>query len=166
MSSSQNTSRNARSARLVALALAIPFLLLIAAFIALPFFRHDEVPLNAIGPIGVRDGAAHGGTVFRGTANIWEVRGQLFEDRGRRIYVTLALIGPGGQPPDPPGPPLVVTLHPLAADGSEGAALQPPLASSGAGQYSLSTTLPASGRWRLRLEFPEVRAVFGFTTSE
>ena len=163
MSPAANTPHAARSARLVALALAVPFLLLIAAFVALPFFRHDEVPLNAIGPIGARDGAAHGGVVFRGTANIWEVRGQLFEDRGRRIHVTLALIGPGGQPPDPPGPALSASLHPLAADGSEGAAQPAPLAQAGAGQYSFSATLPQSERWRLRLAFPEVRAVFDFS---
>lgn len=145
--------------RLIALFIAIPFLLLIGALVAIPFIAADEVPLNAVGPIGASEGAERGGVVFRGTANIWEVRGNMTENAAGALRFDFQLIGPTGQPP-PAG--LDLRLQLTRADGSAEQTL--PFVRTGQGSFQAQTPPLPTGRWQLRLVFPEVVGIFGFDT--
>lgn len=149
---------NARATRILAIVLAAAFLLLIVAFMAMPFISQNDIRLNAVGPIARATGAERGGLVFHGTANIWEVRGQMTQDAADGVTFGFNLIGPTGQPPPPD-----LALG-LSLERPEGDRPGMPLTvrQVGLGAYQTTGTLSESGRWRLRMAFPEVVAVFDF----
>ena len=149
----------ARGARLLVGIIGGGFLLLIAAFVGMIFFVHDEARLNAVGPIAAAPGAERGGVVFHGTANIWEVRGRLTQDAARQANFAIDLVGPTGQPA-PADLALRLSLEP--ADGAGSAvALEHRLVRPG----SLVATSAAlePGQWRLRIALPEIEAVQEFS---
>ena len=148
----------ARGARLLVGIIGGGFLLLIAAFVGMIFFVHDEARLNAVGPIAAAPGAERGGVVFHGTANIWEVRGRLTQDAARQANVAIDLVGPTGQPA-PADLALRLSLEP--ADGAGSAqALAHRLV--GPGSVVASSAPLETGRWRLRIALPEIEAVQEF----
>lgn len=147
-----------RATRIIAIALATAFLLLIAAFMLMAFTAHSDIRLNAVGPVGRTAGAERGGLVFQGTANIWEVRGQMTQNSADGITFAFNLIGPTGQPPPPE---LALALF-LERPDSAQTGLPLPLRQTGLGAYQASGTLPAAGQWRLKMVFPEVVAFFDF----
>ena len=155
---SPESTGDARATRIVAIALAASFLLLIVAFVLMAFTAQGDIRLNAVGPVARATGAERGGLVFHGTANVWEVRGQMTQDAADGVTFAFNLIGPTGQPPPPELP---VSLSLERPDGTEDGtplALRQP----GFGAYQATGILPASGPWRLRMSFPEVVAVFDF----
>lgn len=149
---------DARATRIVAIALAAAFLLLICAFILMAFISQGDIRLNAVGPVSRSTGAERGGLVFHGTANIWEIRGQMTQDAADGVTFAFNLIGPTGQPP-PPELPLTLSLEQV-----DGVQPSQPLALSqtGLGAYHASGKLSAPGQWRLKMVFPEVLAFFDF----
>jgi len=148
----------ARRARLVVLAIALPFLLLIGAFVVMPFIASDEVPLNAVGPVLPAEDAIHGGLVLQGTANVWEVRGQLTEHLDHVLRFQFTLTGPTGQPA-----PAELPLGLVARRKNDEASAVPwSVTRVGAGAYIAEARLPAGGRWQLRLKFSNVTAVFEY----
>lgn len=155
---SPESTGDARATRIVAIALAASFLLLIVAFVLMAFTAQGDIRLNAVGPVARATGAERGGLVFHGTANIWEVRGQMTQNAADGVTFEFNLIGPTGQPP-PPELPLSLTLE--RPDGS-GSSIPLVLAQTGLGAYRSTGILPESGQWRLRMVFPEVVAVFDF----
>ena len=127
----------------------------------MPFIAKDEIPLQAVGPVAATPGAAQGGIVFRGTANVWEIRGQMTEDTGRKVRFDFQLMGPTGQPPSDDLP-VGLTIEPVDASAP---AVALSLQVHGMGRYSsVETSLPSAGRWRLRVMLPEVQALFEFDT--
>lgn len=155
-------SAGAGAGRIVAAVIAGLFLLLILAFMAMPFLRHDEARLNAIGPVPAGPGYERGGLVFAGTAGTWEVKGRMGIDAQRRVHFAFDLVSPTGQP----APAL---LQPkLALDMPERPAepLRPVLTNEGPGSYAAMAPLPADGKWRLRIELPEIAAVFLFNVGD
>lgn len=147
-----------RQARIVAAMLGALFLLLIIGFTTMVFFVQSEARLNAIGPIAPAPGAERGGLVFRGTASIWDVRGQMTLNAERRVTFSFGMIGPGGQPAQPE---LDFTLA-LDMPDQEMTPIALPYTMTGIGNYAASTTLPAAGKWRLKMAFPEITGVFVF----
>ena len=148
----------ARGARLLVGIIGGGFLLLIAAFVGMIFFVHDEARLNAVGPIAAAPGAERGGVVFHGTANIWEVRGRLTQDAARQASIAIDLIGPTGQPAPAD---LALRLGLEHADGAGTAqALEHRLI--GPGSLVASSAPLETGRWRLRITLPEIEAVQEF----
>lgn len=153
-----SASAEVRGARVLVGIIGGVFLLLIAAFVGMIFFVHDEARLNAVGPIAAAPGAERGGVVFHGTANIWEVRGRLMQDDARQVRFAIDLVGPTGQPAPPE---LAVRLALERAD-VDGAVT--PLAHRLLRPGSLTaTSAPLDpGRWRLRIALPEIEAVQEF----
>ncbi len=123
------------------------------------FFVQDETRLNAVGPIAAAPGAERGGLIFRGTANIWEVRGRMVIDAQGNARFAFDLVGPTGQPA-PSSLDFHVELE--IADGSQ-APVRLPHRLTGIGSYMTSAQLPSPGPWRLRIVFPEITGVFEFT---
>lgn len=152
-------STQTRSIRWTVALVAIPFVLLIAAFVAIPFIASDEVPLNPVGPVSPAPGAERGGTVFLGTANVWEVRGNVTQDASGAANFSFTLRGPNGHPPRGP---LELTLE-LDQPDSGRPVVTLPLQNHGAGSYSAKTPVLSAGPWRLRMRFAEVTARFNFT---
>ncbi len=148
----------ARSARVLVGVIGGLFLLLIAAFVGMIFFVQDEARLNAVGPIAAAPGAERGGVIFRGTANIWEVRGRLTQDAERRVSLAIDLIGPTGQPA-PAELPLRLELEPVEGGGATMRLDHRPIR---AGSLVASSTALQAGRWRLRIVLPEIAAVQEF----
>jgi len=160
MTHSNDTASSAtRKVRLVALIMAGTFFILIGAFVAMVFFVHDEARLNADGPIAAAPGAERGGLHFRGTANIWEVRGRMVIDAQGMAHFAFDLISPTGQPA-----PTSLDFH---VELERGDRSQPParipLRLTGVGSYMTSAQLSSPGPWRLRIVFPEITGVFEFT---
>lgn len=148
----------ARGARVLVGIIGGLFLLLIAAFVGMIFFVHDEARLNAVGPIAAAPGAERGGVVFHGTANIWEVRGRLVQNTARQASIAIDLIGPTGQPAPAD---LALRLGLEHADGAGTAqALEHRLI--GPGSLVASSAPLETGRWRLRITLPEIEAVQEF----
>ncbi|WEN40794.1 hypothetical protein CKCBHOJB_00327 [Thauera sp. GDN1] len=156
--SPERPAAGARGARLLVAIIGGGFLLLIAAFVGMIFFVHDEARLNAVGPIAAAPGAERGGVIFHGTANIWEVRGRLSQDGARQASVAIDFVGPTGQPAPAD---LAVRLGlERADDGSAAQALEHRLLRPGS---LVATSAPlAPGRWRLRITLPEIEAVQEF----
>jgi hypothetical protein len=155
-------SRAGNGGRIAAVVIAGFFLLLILAFMVMPFLKHDEARLNAIGPVAAGPGFERGGVMFSGTAGTWEVRGQMVVDAQRRVHFAFDLLSAAGQPAP-------ATLLPkLALDRPERdtPALHPQVSREGPGSYAAMMPLPADGAWRLRIELPKIAAVFLFTVSE
>lgn len=146
----------ARQARVVALVIGGLSLALIGAFIAMVFFVQDEVPLHAVGPVAPGPGAKHGGLVFQGTVNVWTVNGRVALDAGRNARVAVALTTTSGEPA-PTGLPLSLALDMAGADGPTLPMSQRLVAP---GSYVANAQLPSAGRWRLRIELPQVTGVF------
>ncbi|MDO9600084.1 MAG: AAA family ATPase [Azoarcus sp.] len=147
-----------RRARWVAVVFGGVFLVLIIGFVSMVFFIQSEARLNAVGPIAPAPGAERGGLVFKGTANVWEVRGRMTQGAERQVHFSFDLIGPNGQPA-PRSLYLGLSLDRPGLD-------MPPIPlghnHNGMGSYSASTTLPQTGRWRLRIEFIEITGLFEF----
>lgn len=156
------TTDASRGVRMVAISVGALFLLLVAGFVAMVFFVQEEARLNAVGPIAPGPGAERGGLVFRGTANIWDVRGRMTLDAERRVRFELDLIGPTGQPA---ASTLDLRLV-LDMPERELAPLYPRIARTGAGAYAASAALPQPGQWRLRIELPEITGVFLFIADD
>lgn len=147
-----------RQARLVAVIFGGIFLLLIVAFAAMVFFVQDEARLNPVGPIRAEPGADRGGLVFRGTANIWDVRGRMTQNGTREVSFSFDLIGPTAQP----APPSLDFALFLDMPNSDMPAIPVPHLITGMGSYAATVKLPVDGRWRLRMVFPEITGVFEF----
>lgn len=148
--------------RIAAIVIAGAFLLLIVAFMAMPFLKHDEARLNAIGPVAPGPGYERGGVVFSGTASTWEVKGRMAVDAQRRVHFAFDLISPTGQPAP-------ASLQPrLALDMPDRdlPPLRPQVSREGAGSYAATSPLPVDGQWRLRIELPEIAAVLLFNVTE
>jgi hypothetical protein len=156
------TPEATRGVRMVAMSVGALFLLLVAGFVAMVFFVQEEARLNAVGPIAAGPGAERGGLVFRGTANIWEVRGRMTLDAQRQVRFGLDLIGPTGQPA-----PASLDFR-IALDRPEHdmTPLRPGVVRTGPGAYAASAALPQAGQWRLRIELPEITGVFLFDVDE
>lgn len=152
----------ARGVRRVAIAVGTLFLLLVSGFLAMVFFVHEEARLSAVGPIAPGPGAERGGLVFRGTANIWEVRGRMTLDAQRQVRFGLELIGPTGQP----APASLDFRIELDMPDHDMTPLRPGVVRTGPGAYAASTALPHPGQWRLRIELPEITGVFLFDVDE
>ena len=154
--------RSAGGGRTAAIVIAGLFLLLILAFMVMPFLKHDEARLNAIGPVPAGPGYERGGVVFSGTAGTWEVRGRMAVDAQRRVHFAFDLVSPNGQPAP-------AMLQPkLALDMPErpGEPLRPAVSHEGPGSYAAMMPLPADGQWRLRIELPDIAAVFLFNVAD
>ena len=152
------TASGARGARLLVGLIGGLFLLLIAAFVGMIFFVHDEARLNAVGPIAAAPGAERGGVIFHGTANIWEVRGRLTQDAARQASFAIDLVGPTGQP----APAELALSLGLERGDDRGAAqaLDHRLVRPGS---LVATSAPLeAGHWRLRITLPEIEAVQAF----
>lgn len=153
-----SADRSARGVRIVAIAMASVFFLLIGAFTLMVFFVHDEARLNAVGPIAPGPGQERGGLVFTGTANIWEVRGRMTLDARRHVRFDFDLIGPTSIPaPD--------TLEVGVAVDMPAHDIPPmplPLVRTGPGSYAAGAPLPEPGQWRLLITLPEITGVFIF----
>lgn len=152
------SNSSARATRIIAVSLALAFLLLIASFMIMPLIAHHDIRLNAVGPVGRSVGAERGGLVIQGTANIWEVRGQMTQNANDGVTFAFRLIGPTGQPAPPD---LALSLSLERPDGthpSQPLALQ----QAGMGAYVATGTLPQDGKWQLKMVFPEVVASFEF----
>lgn len=149
----------ARSARLLVGLIGGVFLLLIAAFVGMIFLVHDEVRLNAVGPIAAAPGAERGGVVFHGTANIWEVRGRLTQDNARQVSFAIDLVGPTAQPA-PAGLQLSLSLERTDGTGTpiplDHRLVRP-------GSLVASSAPLETGPWRLRLTLPEIEALQEFS---
>lgn len=161
----QDNSANteaARGVRLVAIAIGTFFLLLTAGFVAMVFFVQDEARLNAVGPIAPGPGAERGGMVFRGTANIWDVRGRMTLDAERQVRFDLDLVGPTSQP----APSSLEFRLVLDMPEQTLAPLYPRIIRTGPGSYAASAPLPHAGQWRLRIELPEIAGVFLFMVED
>lgn len=152
----------ARGVRLVAVSIGTLFLLLVVSFMLMVFFVQDEARLNAVGPIASAPGAERGGLVFRGTANIWDVRGRMTLDADQRVRFALDLIGPAGQPA-PASLDFALALDMPAHDME---ALRPAVSRTGPGSYVAAAPLPHAGQWRLRIELPEITGVFLFDVDD
>ena len=151
-----SAASEARGARVLVGIIGGGFLLLIAAFVGMIFFVHDEARLNAVGPIAAAPGAERGGVVFHGTANIWEVRGRLTQDAERKVSFAIDLVSPTGQPA-PADLPLHLGLEPVDG-GGPAVALDHRLIRSGS---LVATSVPLeAGRWRLRIALPEIDTSF------
>lgn len=150
------TAAAATQARWIAAVIGTLSLLLIGAFLAMVLFVHDEVPLHAVGPVPPGPGAEHGGLVFQGTVNVWTVNGRVRLDAGRTARFELDFASTGGEPPRV-GLPLVLKLDRPGRD-------IPPLhlrhSLVAPGSYVASAQLPESGRWRLRIELPNITGLF------
>ena len=148
----------ARGARLLVGLIGGVFLLLIAAFVGMIFLVHDEVRLNAVGPIAAAPGAERGGVVFHGTANIWEVRGRMTQDGARQVRFAIDLVGPTAQPA-----PAGLQLN-LSLERADGSGTPIPLGHRLLRPGSLvATSAPLeAGQWRLRIALPEIEAVQAF----
>ncbi|MGL1834683.1 FixH family protein [Rhodocyclaceae bacterium SMB388] len=148
----------ATQARVIAAVVGSLFLVLILGFVAMVFFVQDEVRLNPVGPIAPAPGAERGGLVFRGTANIWDVRGRMTVDAQRNVRFDFDLVGPTGQPA-----PASLELR-LSLDMPEHdmAARALALTRTGVGSYVATASALQPGRWRLRMDFPEIDGVFLF----
>lgn len=147
-----------RGVRVVAVAIAAVFFLLIGSFILMVFFIQDEARLNAVGPIAPAPGLERGGLVFAGTANIWEVRGRMTIDERRHVRFAFDLVGPAGVPaPD-------TLAFDVALDMPEHdmPPLQLAVTRTGAGSYVAGAPLPRTGQWRLNIILPEITGVFVF----
>lgn len=153
-----SAASEARGARVLVGIIGGLFLLLIAAFVGMIFFVHDEARLNAIGPITAAPGAERGGVIFHGTANIWEVRGRMTQDAARQANIAIDLIGPTGQPAPAD---LAVRLGLEHADGT-GTAQDLDHRLVGPGSLVASSAPLETGRWRLRITLPEIEAVQEF----
>ncbi len=152
----------ATQARLIASIVGGLFLLLIVGFVAMVFFVQDEVRLNAVGPIAPAPGAERGGLVFQGTANIWEVRGRMTIDSGHNVRFAFDLVGPTGQP----APPSLDLKLSVDMPDRDMPARPLPLTRTGIGSYvAIASALPP-GRWRLRMDFPEIDGVFLFDVDD
>lgn len=147
-----------RQARLIAGVIGGVFLIMVIGFVSMVFFIQEEARLNAIGPIAASPGAEHGGLVFRGTANIWDVRGRMTLNNDRQVRFAFDLVGPTAHPAPPNLP------FNLALDMPDSDMLPLPLsrARTGPGSYVATAMLPEPGRWRLRIEFEEITGVFEF----
>lgn len=157
--SNQPSDSATSKVRFVALAVAAAFFLLIGGFVAMVFFVQDEARLNAVGPIAAGPGAERGGLVFRGTANIWEVRGRMIVDAQGQATFAFDLVGPTGQPA-----PTSLEFHVELEKVSGGQpTVRLPHRLTGIGSYTTSALLSSPGPWRLRLVFPEITGVFEFT---
>lgn len=154
----RSATAEVRRARWVAVVFGGLFLLLIIGFVAMVFFIQSEARLNAIGPIAPAPGAERGGLVFTGTANVWEVRGRMTQGAGRQVQFSFDLIGPNGQP----APRSLELGLSLDMPGQDMPAVPLAHTLTGIGSYAASATLPQSGRWRLRMAFPEITGVFEF----
>jgi hypothetical protein len=97
--SSSTPDHSTRSARLVALALGLPFLLILAALMAMPFMAGDETTLQVDSSVPSRAGAELGGVRFSGTVHQWSVGGTLVIDTERQARLTFQLRGPDGSRP-------------------------------------------------------------------
>lgn len=152
----------ATQVRVIAATVGGLFLVLILGFVAMVFFVQDEARLNAVGPIAPAPGAERGGLVFRGTANIWEVRGRMTADAQRNVRFVFDLVGPTGQPA-----PASLELR-LSVDMPEHdmAARALPLTRTGVGSYVATAGALQPGRWRLRMDFPEIDGIFLFDVDD
>ncbi|WP_332669775.1 FixH family protein [Aromatoleum sp.] len=149
-------------ARIVALAIAGAFLLLILAFVAMAFIDHDEARLNPVGPVARGAGTERGGVVFSGAAGTWEVRGQVAIDAQRRAHVAFDLVSPTGQP----APASLVPTVAFDRPGRETTPLTATVSREAPGSYAAASPLPAEGQWRLRIGLPEIAAVLLFDATE
>lgn len=151
--------RAARSSRLIALALGVPIILLLVALMTMGLVSRDETRLNAVGPVPASAGLEQGGVRFAGTVHTWEIDGRIGADDERRIHLGLNMRGPTAQPP-PPDLAFEMTLEQV-----DGAAESVPVSfeRTGTGSYSgRSASLPAPGRWSLRIAFEHVTGVLEF----
>lgn len=151
-------AQSARSARLVALLVGLPIFALLLAFMVMPFLARDETRLNAVGPIPASPGLERGGVRFAGTVHLWEIDGRIGTDDQQRLRLAFDLRGPDGQP-SPPGLEVGLTLD---MPEREMVPLRLSTTRTGPGAYSASGSIPEEGRWRLRMEFPEVTGVLLF----
>lgn len=148
----------ARGVRVVAISLAAGFFLLIGAFVLMVFFVQDEARLNAVGPIAPAPGQERGGLVFAGTANIWEIRGRMTLDDTRQVRFDFDLTGPTGIP----APDTLEIAATLDMPEHDMAPIRVPIARGGSGAFATGAALPQPGKWRLRIELPEITGVFVF----
>ncbi len=149
---------HSRIARMLALGVGAGFLLLIGAFLAVPFLTPDQTRLNAVAPITPAPGLERGGHAFAGTVGSWDVTGEVTIDAGRQARIAIDVTRPGGEPV----PATLPVRFALDMPEHAMAVLRPTVARAGAGFYVAQFRLPMAGRWRLHLEFPEESGLFDF----
>ena len=157
-----SSASGTRAVRYAALAIAVPFLLLVLAFVVMPFLDHSEARLDAVGPIAPAPGIERGGLVFAGTAGVWEVKGRVAVDAGRRVHLAFDLAAPNGQP----APATLVPGLLLDLADREIEPLRLEVSRTGPGAYASGAPVPFGGRWRLRIEFPDITGVFVFDVAD
>lgn len=145
-------------ARMLALGVGAGFLLLVGAFLIVPFLTPDQTRLTAVAPITPAPGLEWGGHAFAGTVGSWDVTGRVTIDARRQARIAIDVTRAGGEPA-PVARPLQFALE-MPEHAME--VLRPTVARAGAGSYLAQSPLPMAGRWRLHLEFPEGTGLFDF----
>lgn len=149
--------RSTRSARLVALALGLPFFLVLAVLMAMPFMAGDETTLRLDGQMTRQPGAELGGVHFSGTVHQWSVAGTLAVDAERQARLTFQLRGPDGNPPRQAMRVPVTFVMP-----GHDMAIDLIAEQTGRDSFAVTTPLPMSGSWQMRMTFSEVTGVLAF----
>ncbi len=149
--------RSARSARLVALALGLPFFLVLAVLMAMPFMAGDETTLRVDGQMSSQPGAELGGVHFSGTVHQWSVAGTLAVDAERHARLTFQLRGPDGNPPRQAMRVPVTFVMP-----GHDMSINLTAEQTGRDSFAVTTPLPMPGSWQMRMTFSEVTGVLAF----
>lgn len=155
--SPSHSDRSTRSARLVALALGIPFFLVLAVLMAMPFMAGDETTLQLDGQVSSQPGAELGGVRFSGTVHQWSVVGTIAVDAERQARLTFQLRGPDGNPPrQAMRVPITFAMpgHDMSVDLTA--------EQTGRDSFAVTIPLPMSGSWQMRMTFSEVTGVLAF----
>ncbi|MBA2779563.1 FixH family protein [Billgrantia kenyensis] len=155
--SSSTPDHSTRSARLVALALGIPFLLILAVLMAMPFMAGDETTLQADGPVPTQAGAELGGVRFSGTVHQWSVAGSVMIDDQREAQLIFQLRGPDGSPPRQ-AMRVPITFSMPGHDMS----LSVTAEQTGHDRFTATAPLPMSGSWQMHMTFSDVTGVLPF----
>ncbi|RDB44590.1 AAA family ATPase [Halomonas sp. DQ26W] len=152
-----NHSKPDRSARLVALAVGIPFFLMLAVLLAMPFMAGDETTLLVEGPVPTQPGAERGGVRFSGTVHRWSMTGSVVIDAERQAQLFFQLRGPDGNPPQQPMQVPITFVMP-----DHDMSLTVTAEQTGRDSFATVAPLPMSGNWQMRVTFSEVTGVLQF----
>ena len=146
-----------RSAWLVALALGIPFFLILAVLMAMPFMAGDETTLQVDDHVSIEPGAERGGVRFSGTVHRWSVGGSIVIDAERHAQLSFQLRGPDGSPPRQAMRVPITFVMP-----GHDMSLNVTAEQTGSDSFTVTTPLPMSGDWQMRMTFSEVTGVLPF----
>ncbi|WP_416138577.1 hypothetical protein ACM26W_19305 [Halomonas sp. HK25] len=147
-------SKPDRSARLIALAVGIPCLLVLVVLMAIPFMAGDETTLQVDGPMPTESGAENGGVRFSGTVHQWSVAGSIVIDAERQAQLSFQLRGPDGNPPRQAMRVPITFVMP-----GHDMSLNLTAEQTGRDSFAVMAALPMSGTWQMRMSFSDVTGV-------